>query len=211
MRRKYLSIKEKFFKELESAGIRISRRSKKFDKFIDRHRYTDFIEDYQNGDETNRTSEFDDYEYEDLHKDDDNEDDDYDRFQSISNMCDQIDWNVIQNQSSVYLLTTYMLSNKVVCSLSDVDPRTEYDHLCQYGQFEIKRNRSKLFSLTKFRSLQFWTFVSRILSVVQMDDASIRCQVLSVPVAFYTVVYCVNMVRSKTIKSFEFLEYLLEF
>jgi hypothetical protein len=33
----------------------------------------------------------------------------------------------------VYILTTYLVSDKIVCSLSDVESDIEYEHVCEYG------------------------------------------------------------------------------
>ena len=48
-------------------------------------------------------------------------------------VCHRIDWNVLHNHSNVFLLTTYLNSEKVVCSISDIVPGYRYPHLCEIG------------------------------------------------------------------------------
>jgi hypothetical protein len=57
----------------------------------------------------------------------------FDRFDVLYHSCDQLVWNVRRNDSHVFLLTTYLMFNKTVCSLSDIESDETYPHLCQYS------------------------------------------------------------------------------
>ena len=143
IRKKYLSIKEKVIDELDAAGLKISRRSKKTrhiyqeqrEKFADGQiNLSDLYDDYRASNDFNETAN-DEFEYDDLDESDDA--DEFEKFDTVSNICDQIDWNVLNNDTSVYVLTTYLVADKIVCSLSDVEPEIEYNHICEYGQSSI--------------------------------------------------------------------------
>ena len=71
------------------------------------------------------------YEYDDLDSPD--ESDEFERFADIHGICNQIHWNVLNDNSTVYILTTYIVSDKIVCSLSNIEPYTKYPHVCEYG------------------------------------------------------------------------------
>jgi len=148
VRLKYYKLKEKVIDELNAAGLRISRRSKKIkqstkkrkEKFIQDHIDSDVYDDYDYYNEQNRTDlnlfsndtkEIDEYEYDDLNSEE--ETDEFERMDDIRGICDQIDWNVMNNNATVYMLTTFLIGNKIVCSLSNVEPDLEYEHVCEYG------------------------------------------------------------------------------
>ena len=80
---------------------------------------------------SNVTNNNDEYEYDDLDSPD--ESDEFEQIEDIRGICDQIHWNVFNNNSNVFILTTYIVSDKIVCSLSDVEPNTKYHHVCEYG------------------------------------------------------------------------------
>jgi len=146
LRKRYYKLKEKILDELNAAGLRISRRSKKIkqsankkkQKFIADHIDSDAYDDNDYYDEYNRThthfsndtTEVDEYEYENIDSEDDS--DEFERMDDISGICDQIDWNIMNNVTT-YMLTTFLISDKVVCSISYVEPDLEYEHVCEYG------------------------------------------------------------------------------
>ena len=148
LRVKYYKLKEKILNELNEAGLRISKRSKKITQSARKHKekiipdhvdpevYDDDDNYYKehnmtNLDSNNYTTAVDEYEYEDIDSPD--ESDDFEKLDDIKGICDQIDWNVINNDTTVYILTTYLIEDKIVCSLSNVEPNTEYEHVCEYG------------------------------------------------------------------------------
>lgn len=150
VRQRYYKLKTKILDELDAAGIRISRRSKKIKQSVQRRKQT-FIADHLDGHEvyddyddnslvnqtmiipTNETKEIEEYEYDDLDSDDQKED--FESIDDIRGICDQIDWNVLNNNVTVYMLSTYLIQDKIVCSLSNVDDDQEYEHICEYGRF----------------------------------------------------------------------------
>jgi hypothetical protein len=148
IRVRYYKLKEKVLKELDQAGLRISRRSKKVKQsvkkrkqnFVHDHVDPDVYDDYDyykdhnmtNLDLNNHSTAVEEYEYEDIDSPDDS--DEFEKLDDIKGICDQIDWNVINNDSTVYILTTYLISDKIVCSLSNVEADTEYEHVCEYGE-----------------------------------------------------------------------------
>lgn len=147
LRVKYYQLKEKVIDELHAAGLRISRRSKKIkqsakkhkEKLIPDHIDPDVYDDYDYYGEHNRTNyifsndttEVDEYEYENI--DSEEEKDEFERMDDIRGICDQIDWNVLNNNVTTYMLTTFLIGDKIVCSLSNVEPDIEYEHVCEYG------------------------------------------------------------------------------
>jgi hypothetical protein len=92
LRVRYYKLKEKVTHELNSAGLRISRRSKKINQSV-------------NLDSDNDTR----------------------------GICDQINWNVINNDTTVYLLTTSLISDKIICSLSNIKSDINYRYICENG------------------------------------------------------------------------------
>ncbi len=111
-------MRKKILDELNSAGLRISRRSKNYkQKFI-----------HNNINSNNRTVID---EYDNLNSE--NETDEFERIENIQGICDRIDWNVINNDSTIYKLTTDLISDKIICSFSNVKSDIEYRHVCEYG------------------------------------------------------------------------------
>ncbi|CAF1562766.1 unnamed protein product [Rotaria magnacalcarata] len=144
IRTRYYKLKEKILHELDSAGLRISRRSKKIKQKVKiykekyAHEPNTSDNDYYDYEEQNitisttpnDTQSIDEYEYDDIDSEDDA--DEFEQFDDVRGICDQVDWNVLNNDSTVYVLTTYLIVNKIVCSLSNVEPNVEYDHVCEY-------------------------------------------------------------------------------
>ncbi|UJR12020.1 hypothetical protein I4U23_016198 [Adineta vaga] len=62
----------------------------------------------------------------------DNEKDIFERFNNIRGLCHQFAWNVLNNNSHVFLFSTYKISNKLICSLNDIDLNSTYEYVCQY-------------------------------------------------------------------------------
>lgn len=150
VRKRYYQLKTKILDEFHAAGLRISRRSKKIKQSV-KHRKEKFVADhiepselYDEYDEypsesnrtmiipVNTTREIEEYEYDDLDSDEPNED--FESLDEIRGICDQIDWNVLNNNVSIYMLTTYLIENRIVCSLSNVEDDQEYEHVCEYGR-----------------------------------------------------------------------------
>lgn len=131
LRVKYYKMKATLLDELDAAGLRISRRSKKIREKTRAQREKDIADaDDEPPGDSNHTSLVD-YEYDDLNSPE--EIDESEHIDDIHGICDQIDWNVSNNDSTVYILTSYLMSDKIVCSLSDVDTDVEYPHVCEYG------------------------------------------------------------------------------
>lgn len=144
IRVRYYKLKDKIVRELEEAGLRISQRSKKIKQSIKRKKQkylndqVDMYDDYdyiENAiNQTNHTiEEIDEYEYENL--DDDEEDNEFEHMDDIAGICDQVDWNVLDSNTTVYMLTTFLIDDRIVCSISNVEQDLEYEHLCEYGLF----------------------------------------------------------------------------
>ena len=156
VRVRYERLKRKIVSRLNSTGLRILRRTKKVKQIsppsqqfipdeIDLNHYDDYEFDDRELNLTNLiasnqttvnvtaiiNNNDDEYEYDDLDSPD--ESDEFERLNDIRGICAQIDWNVFNNNSNVYILTTYIVSDKIVCSLSDVEPNTQYHHVCEYG------------------------------------------------------------------------------
>ena len=51
------------------------------------------------------------------------------------NYCQQIKWNVINEDFTALILTVTWESNEHICSLSNAESSIAYHHLCQYGSF----------------------------------------------------------------------------
>jgi hypothetical protein len=155
IRVKYQRLKQKIVDQLTTVGLRIFRRSKKIKPIppkpesshdeIDIDQSHEYEYDYRESNITyitfpnntimNITSiiDNDEYEYDDLDSSD--ESDEFEQIENIRGICDDIHWNVLNNtnNSTVYILTKYNMSDKTVCSLSDVQPYTKYHHVCEYG------------------------------------------------------------------------------
>lgn len=163
VRIRYQRLKEKIVDRLTSTGLRILRRTKKVkdishqqrvsaDDETDPNQYDeyDFDERARTISDSNNTAmnrsvvtnvDDDEYEYDDLDSPD--ESDAFEEIDDIRGICDQLDWNVVHDHHhdgdhnrSVYVLTTYIVSEKMVCSLSDVESDdVAYRHVCEYGMF----------------------------------------------------------------------------
>jgi hypothetical protein len=151
VRVKYQKLKQKIVDRLSAAGLRILRRSKKLKPIPPKQDEIDFDQNHEyeyderesnitNLNLTNNTTvnisliiNNDEYEYDDLDSSD--ESDEFEQIENIRGFCNEIHWNVLNNNnnSTVYILTKYNMSNKTVCSLSDVEPQTKYHHVCEYG------------------------------------------------------------------------------
>jgi hypothetical protein len=62
----------------------------------------------------------------------------HEQFQNISSLrkpCDKFQWNVVDENSTVLILTVKLNSNRSVCSLSNINVKVAYAHLCQYCKF----------------------------------------------------------------------------
>ncbi|CAF4013125.1 unnamed protein product, partial [Rotaria sordida] len=119
---KYLNLTTRIINRLNSIDLHIMRRSKKVKQYKSNETTTNvsFIVNNDN----------DEYEYDDLDSSDEN--DEFQKIEDIHNICNHIDSNVLNDNSTVYILTTYILSNKTVCLLSDVELNIKYHHICEY-------------------------------------------------------------------------------
>jgi hypothetical protein len=52
--------------------------------------------------------------------------------------CHQIKWNVADEHSNVLILTVKMESNEAICSLSNMNSKAAYRHMCQYGEYTFR-------------------------------------------------------------------------
>lgn len=57
----------------------------------------------------------------------------FEKMEDIRTICDRIDWKVNNPNSTIYELTTVMISNETICSLSNVQSSIKYEHICEYG------------------------------------------------------------------------------
>ncbi len=64
-----------------------------------------------------------------LHEDRSNDDKDH-----LPKPCDQIKWNVLNENSNILILKMEMESNRSICSLTNANSASAYFHLCQYGE-----------------------------------------------------------------------------
>ncbi|CAF5149661.1 unnamed protein product, partial [Rotaria magnacalcarata] len=58
--------------------------------------------------------------------------DEFEQFQDIHHICHHVVWNGLNENATIYILTTYTLLDKLVCALSDIEPNTEYHHICEH-------------------------------------------------------------------------------
>ena len=151
VRIKYRDLKEKIVARFNSTGMRILIRSRK-PKWIsskkqklihdDQYQPDDKPSNATNAISSNKTStdvtsrvdhHADDieYEYDDLDSSDTNNE--FEQIDNIMNACNQMVWNAFNDTSTVYILTTYIVSGKTICSLSDVEADVQYHHVCKYG------------------------------------------------------------------------------
>ncbi len=113
---RYYKLKQQILDELNSADLRVSRRSKNIKQSDENQRQFLAVEKY---------------EYDDLNLD--NASDNFQQLEDIQRICDQIDWNVRNNDSTIYILTISFASNETVCSFNNVEPDLKYKHVCEYG------------------------------------------------------------------------------
>ncbi|CAF1115140.1 unnamed protein product [Rotaria sordida] len=120
---KYLNLTTRIINRLNSIDLHIMRRSKKVKQYKSNETTTTNVSFIVNNDN-------DEYEYDDLDSSDEN--DEFQKIEDIHNICNHIDSNVLNDNSTVYILTTYILSNKTICLLSDVELNIKYHHICEY-------------------------------------------------------------------------------
>ncbi len=58
---------------------------------------------------------------------------DFEQVSTLVHACDKIEWNAVKNDSNMFLLTTYLMSVKTVCSVNDIEPNEPSEFMCQYG------------------------------------------------------------------------------
>lgn len=46
--------------------------------------------------------------------------------------CDQLELNIINEMSDVFILTKKFDSNRTICSLNNINSESAYYHLCEY-------------------------------------------------------------------------------
>jgi len=56
---------------------------------------------------------------------------------NIRGSCQQIKWNVVNENSNLLILTIESESNQYICSLTNADLTSAYSHLCQYGEYSF--------------------------------------------------------------------------
>jgi hypothetical protein len=150
IRKTYYKIKQKIIKELNDAGLRISRRSKKIKQTV-KKRKQELIDDHIDDDydyyydnmtisDFNDTIIVDEYEYDNLDSEDEKED--FESIEDVGIICDRIDWNALNHNATVYLLTTFKMDDTIVCSLSDIQSDMEYIHVCEYGLYNLINHRN---------------------------------------------------------------------
>ena len=145
IRSRYQKLKEKIVDRLSVTGLRILTRSKKIKNIPpEEELFHDQYSEYEY-DQTNSASSTiptintslmineDEYEYDNLDSLD--EIDEFEQIDDTRGICDDIHWNVLNatQNSTVFILTKYTLSDQMICSLSDVDPHIKYHHVCEYG------------------------------------------------------------------------------
>ena len=135
---KYRRLKEKILNRLNGTGLQFLSRSKKV-KPTTTQAPSDFALNTELIDAILTTStpssspfsEPTDYNYD--YFDSTDEIDPFEEIDDTRSICHQVDWNVLYNHSNVFALTTYIVSEKTVCSLSDIEEDHEYHHVCEYG------------------------------------------------------------------------------
>jgi hypothetical protein len=136
---KYNKLKKIFLDELNSADLRISRRSERRKQSLPKRKQK-FTGDHINYDKnqtkksyifSNSTTAIDRYEYEDLDSEDGT--DNFKLLEDIRGICDQMEWNVINTTSTIYILTIFSKSDQIICSLRNVERDIKYRYVCEYG------------------------------------------------------------------------------
>ena len=76
----------------------------------------------------------------------------------IRHVCDKVSWDEVNKNTDVFLLTRYKVADKIICSIVDTEPETNYEHLCQYGEyFSSSRSERDMFCLIEYSAwLLFW-------------------------------------------------------
>jgi len=102
--------------ELKEQGIDIMRRAKTFN--------------VKNGTINSTSHKYDSFDTVD-------EIDEFEHLDNIRGICDAIDENVLGTieNSTAYILTRYIVSNRTICSLSEIESHRKYPHVCEYGLF----------------------------------------------------------------------------
>jgi hypothetical protein len=70
----------------------------------------------------------------------DNNNKDFNEFLNIADIrdsCQQIKWNVVNEDSNVLILTIESKLDQSICSLSNAYLTSAYSHLCQYGKYNF--------------------------------------------------------------------------
>lgn len=185
IRMKYQKLKQKVVDRLSLTGLKILRRSKKMKKIpteeelLHHHIYSDQYHEYDYDHRDFNSTDFvsspditlnlssitnsDEYEYDDLDSSD--EIDEFEQIEDIDRICNDIHWNVLNdtNNATVFILTKYNMSDKIICSLSDVEPYIKYHHVCEYGLlfFILNINGNKYINIEfsiglLFRKYSLW-------------------------------------------------------
>ncbi|CAF3942444.1 unnamed protein product, partial [Rotaria sp. Silwood1] len=123
---KYQNLTTRIISRLNSVGLHMVRRSRKIKQSFKQNESNETILNVTLVVHNNSNE----YEYDDL--DSTNESDEFERIEDIDSICHVIDWNALHDNSTIYILTTYSLSTKTLCSLSNVESDTHYDHICEY-------------------------------------------------------------------------------
>ncbi|CAF4774680.1 unnamed protein product, partial [Rotaria sp. Silwood1] len=123
---KYQNLTTRIISRLNSVGLHMVRRSRKIKQSFKQNESNETILNVTLVVHNNSNE----YEYDDL--DSTNESDEFERIEDIDSICHVIDWNALNDNSTIYILTTYSLSTKTLCLLSNVESDTHYDHICEY-------------------------------------------------------------------------------
>ncbi|CAF3831803.1 unnamed protein product, partial [Rotaria sp. Silwood1] len=123
---KYQNLTTRIISRLNSVGLHMVRRSRKIKQSFKQNESNERILNVTLVVHNNSNE----YEYDDL--DSTNESDEFERIEDIDSICHVIDWNALNDNSTIYILTTYSLSTKTLCLLSNVESDTHYDHICEY-------------------------------------------------------------------------------
>ncbi|CAF3195149.1 unnamed protein product, partial [Rotaria sp. Silwood2] len=125
---KYQNLTTRIIGRLNSVGLHMLRRSRKIKQSFKQDKSNETILNVSLV-VHNNSNEYK-YEYDDLDSTD--ESDEFEKIEDIHSICHEIDWNALNDNSTVYILTTYSLSTKTFCLLNNVEPNTHYDHICEY-------------------------------------------------------------------------------
>ncbi|UJR16802.1 hypothetical protein I4U23_003701 [Adineta vaga] len=117
---KSYELKKKLIDQLNEAGLRISKRSKKMKQTI-KTLQQNLVSGSNN---TIENSENDELALEDRS-------DEFKNITNIQRLCDEIHWNITKINSTLYLLTTSLTSNKIICSLNELPANIQYSYICE--------------------------------------------------------------------------------